>query len=119
MPFPERLAGRRVLSGHGTWDKARHGFFEIPPGTNLTVYAKKGQGISNRLGQAVELDVDLTDVWQRTYRAGSLAPNLTLHPPGTLRLMGNPQTVATPTLLENLVTRDMGDVHWAACFHMK
>ena len=119
LPFPERATGRTVLSGHGAWYKRQDGFFRLPPGTSLTVYAKKGQGVSERLGQAVELDVDLTGVYQRVYRAGSLVPNLTLMPPTGLRVMGVGRTVTTPTLLQDLLKPHMGLVHWAACCHMR
>ena len=119
LPFPNRTVNRTVLSGHGEWEKAINGFVEIPRGSTFTIYGKKGEWISNRLGQAVELDVDLSNVYQKTFRGGSLAPNLTLLPPDGLTLMGNPVTVGMPTTLGELLQRYSGDIHWAACVPIK
>jgi RHS repeat-associated protein len=105
-----------VFSGHGVWHKKASGFLRVPPGTTLTVYTKKGEAMGDRLGQAIELNVDLGAVYKKVYKPGQLVPNLTLYPAGRLSLMGKPVTVQQPTLLKDLLKPDMGSCHWAACF---
>jgi hypothetical protein len=108
---------RTVFSGHGSWSKLEDGFTKVPRGTTFTIYgyAKKGELIGNRLGNAIEINVDLSGVFSKTYTPGMRAPNLRLHPPGDLEILGNPRTVTEPTLLQDLLEPYMGACHWAAC----
>jgi hypothetical protein len=112
------LEKRTVFSGHGFWKKS-DGVITVPEGTTLTVYVMTGETMDDHFGQAIELNVDLTKVFKYTFRPGMTVPNLTLTPPNGLKLMGNPKTVDSPTLLKDLLKPNMGDTHWAACFTVK
>jgi hypothetical protein len=110
-------ANRVVLSGHGSWSPS-DGYTTVPEGTTFHTYAPLGETIYDGLGNAIETNTlaqyegsySLT-----TYGPGSQVPNLTLHSPEGLVILGNPVTVEANTLLGNLLLPNMGDVHWAAC----
>lgn len=103
-----------ILSGHGGW---KSGALVVPKGTKLHFYSEHGATITDRLGNVIETNGDLSKVYKRTYSEGEVVHNYTLYPPGNLNIKGG-TTVQTPTKLSELLKPNMGDVHWAACTHV-
>ncbi len=103
-----------IFSGHGGYEIGS-GITVVPEGTTLTVYSKFGSTITDRLGNLIETEGDLSSVYSRTYAAGDRLPNYTLYAPDGLVLKGNPVTVSSPTPLSDLLKPDMGGCQWAAC----
>ncbi|MBI5840803.1 MAG: RHS repeat-associated core domain-containing protein [Chloroflexi bacterium] len=104
--------GRVVLSGHGGYSST-NGTTTVPNGTTLHTYAPLGKPITDKLGNAIETGV--VNSGEYIFGPSKQVPNLTLYPPTGLKIMGDPTTVNSPTLLSDLLVPDMGDVHWAAC----
>ena len=128
-----------MLSGHGSYD-SRHGETQVPEGVEFRVVAPLGASIADSLGQALE-DMqpinylglknpgsnDLISVPAVTvYRAGSMAPDYTLHAPrGIVIKPGGPHVlgVEADTQLSALWIRvapflkpgKTVRVYWAAC----
>jgi RHS repeat-associated protein len=102
------------FSGHGDY-RPRDGYTVVPEKTSLTLYSEFGATISDRLGNVIETGGDTSKYHSRTYTAGQKVRNYTLHPPGDLKIKGNPLTVSSPTRLSELLRPGMGDCHWAAC----
>ena len=105
---------RHVVSGHGYYNP-NHGKVIVPPGTTTTVYAEHGSTITDALGNLIETGGDTSGVYSKTFYPGESMPDYTIYPPDGLNIMGNPQTVLSPTRLSELLTQDMGDVHLAIC----
>jgi len=109
---------RYVPIGHGQWWME---VFTMPDGTRLTIYSQTGDLITNRLGQLIERDSVPAGVFRQTFRAGEVAPDLTLLPPDELIVTatdpsGTPIVVDRGTLLSEIMKRyGPGDYHWAAC----
>jgi hypothetical protein len=103
-----------TFSGHGDYS-ASDGYLSVPDGTTFTVYAEHGSTITDRLGNLIETGGDTSGVPSWTFHGGDEVPNYTLHPPDGLDIQGTPFTVAQSTKLEDLLSPNMGDCHWAAC----
>jgi hypothetical protein len=101
-----------VLSGHGSFESA-NGMIKVPEGISVSTYVPHDSYLLDRVGNDIELGNPPAPT--RVYGPGDEMPNYTLHSPNGLRIMGNPITVSEDTLLNDLLTRDMGMVHWAAC----
>jgi len=104
---------RTVLSGHGTLLPGPGPV--VPVGTSVTVHAPPGQQISNGLGNFIELGQAAPQSFAKTFMPGETLPNLILHPPSGLQVVGNPITVSEATRVGDLLTPNMGNVQWAAC----
>jgi hypothetical protein len=105
---------RHTISGHGYYDPD-HGKTIVPQKTTVTVYGEHGSSITDELGNLIETGGDTSGVYSKTFCQGESVPDYTIYPPDGLNIMGDPQTVLTPTRLSELLTEDMGDVHLAIC----
>jgi len=106
-----------IISGHGDYNpKQRCPTFEIPQGTNVTVWAVHGQILRNDVGNIIETHRHQgQNLFSQTYDAGDHMPNYTVHPSADLALQGSPLTVAGKTQLNELVMPMQGRVHLATC----
>jgi len=103
-----------VISGHGHYERA-NGFFNIPEGTSVTVYAYHGASISNNLGNEIELHTAKAyEAKTHTFNANEPMPNYTVTPL-ELPIKGSPMVVDKPTQLSTLIKPDQGRVHLAHC----
>jgi hypothetical protein len=105
---------RTVFSGHGGFFP-ENGTTVVPEGTSITFYSEHGSTITDPLGNAVETNQDVSQVFKRYYGPGDTVPNYTLMPPGDLKILGSPTTVTQDTNLSELLKPGMGNTHWAAC----
>jgi hypothetical protein len=106
----------KVLSGHGGWNQ-NVGYAKVPKGTSVTVFAKHGASISDRLGNSIEHgDFEtLRKVFNKTYTQGERIPNYILSKPVGLNIEGQPTLTRHDILLSDLLEKNMGHVLWAAC----
>lgn len=107
------MGDRVVLSGHGCFHPL-NGYFRVPLGSTVTVYAKHHGEITNDLGNLIESDRPF-DGYQHVFTPGESMRNYQLLPGVGLSLKYNPVTVEVPTMLDNLVKEHPGDIHFAAC----
>ncbi|MCB0084421.1 MAG: hypothetical protein KDE47_25950 [Caldilineaceae bacterium] len=105
---------RTVLSGHGGWYEA-DGYITIPEGTYLITYSPLGGTISDAMGNLIELDQVHDELYRQIFSPGDRVPNYTLFRPDKLNIMGNPFTTEEPIKLNDLLSPNDGQVHWAAC----
>lgn len=105
-----------VLSGHGGWNR-NLGYVIVPKGTDVTVFAKHGGSISDRLGNAIEHGEfnTLRNVFNKTYKQGQKIPNYVLSEPVGLNIEGQPTLTRHDVLLSELLEKNLGHVLWAAC----
>ncbi|TDC24827.1 hypothetical protein E1265_08505 [Streptomyces sp. 8K308] len=103
-----------VLSGHGHVEKQDAPTFIVPEGTHLAMYGRHRDTISDRLGGIIET-ADPMPMY--VYKEGTKLPDYLLLPPTGLTILGGSRTrtVSTPTRLSDLLSPNMGRVHWAAC----
>ncbi|MEU1279773.1 putative adhesin [Streptomyces sp. NPDC005805] len=114
-----RPDGETVLAGHGYLHRAA-GEVVVPEGTTIKFYIPDEGRIPGLNGVAVEGGSYPSGGWVETFHAGDRIPNYTLAPPeakgpGGFTVYENSTTVARKTNLDELLTENMGNVHWAAC----
>ncbi|WP_129843518.1 DUF6531 domain-containing protein [Streptomyces sp. RFCAC02] len=118
-----RPDGEIVLTGHGVfvevprnpsfWDRFRKTEFKVPKGTSIAVYTHHGGSINGAMNGRIQ--VGTADPF-RVYGPGERIPNYHLLPKDSWwQPTGNPVTVNSPVQLSDLVKKNMGRVHWAAC----
>ncbi|MDT0346684.1 WXG100 family type VII secretion target [Streptomyces litchfieldiae] len=112
-----RADGQTVFAGHGRLERGA-GEFVVPEGTTISFYAEHGESLHGLDGLAVEGGVFPADAVQ-VFRGGDVIPDYTLSAPaatrGGMSVFENSVTVANRTRLSELLSENMGDVHWAAC----
>ena len=103
-----------VLSGHGGIFAGDGTAVTVPPGTSVAMYSPHGVPISDYLGNQIET---ASPPPLEVYGPGEMLPDYTLYPPDGLNILGVPRnvTVTSATRLSNLLSANMGIVHWAAC----
>jgi hypothetical protein len=108
---------RTVFSGHGAFN-LDDGFLEVPEGTTINTYSNLGEGISDSLGNQIELG-NAQGLIQNSYGPGDIIPNYTLYPgdnPALSIIMNEGvYTPESPVTLNELIGPNMGTVDWAAC----
>ncbi|RKN40048.1 DUF6531 domain-containing protein [Streptomyces hoynatensis] len=121
-----RPDGEIVFTGHGVyleqprnlWERLfRRSHFTVPQGTSIAVYTHHGGSIVGATNGRIQ-----TGTIQpfQVYGPGQRIPNYHLLPKDEWRnLVGNPVTVNRPTQLSDLVKKNMGTVHWAACLNLQ
>ncbi|WP_181160543.1 putative T7SS-secreted protein [Streptomyces solincola] len=117
-----RPDGETVLAGHGYYEHMA-GEVTVPEGTTVSFYIPHGERIPGLNGVAVE-GGSYPGHAVETFGPGDRIPNYTLAPPeakgpGGFTVYENSSTVAQRTKLAELLTENMGNVHWAACREFK
>ena len=103
-----------VFSGHGGIHPEDRTLLTIPHGTELAMYSRHGESISDEVGNLIETG---NPTPLEIYRPGQQVPDYTLDDPDDLHIEGMPRniTVTGPTYLSELLGPNRGRVHWAAC----
>ena len=117
-----RPDGQTVFAGHG-YLRQGAGSFVVPEGTSISFYANRGESLQGLDGLAVEAGVYPQEAVQ-VFHGGDVIEDFTLaapapHGPGGFSVFENSTTVVSPTPLSELLTANMGDVHWAACLDLR
>ncbi|WP_326598225.1 putative adhesin [Streptomyces sp. NBC_01803] len=116
-----RPDGQTVFAGHGFLERGA-GDFVVPEGTSIAFYADHGEALHGLDGVAVEGGVYPGNAVE-VFRSGDVIPNYTLaapqSPSGGFSVFESSTTVADRTRLSDLLSSNMGDVHWAACRELK
>src|SRR5690606_9662023 len=86
----------------------------VPEGTQVAMYSRHGESISDLLGNRIETG---NPTPLEIYSPGEKLPDHSLFPPDNLHLEGTPRnvTVTGETYLSGILQDNMGTVHWAAC----
>ena len=99
-----------ALAGHGTF---LAGTFTVPEGTWITFHAPPGAALEDQFGKSIEGGA--VTKYNETYGPGDIIPEHRLGPPDGLDVLKTSITVASNTLLSQLLKPNMGRVDWAAC----
>ena len=101
---------RAALAGHGAFLLST---FTVPEGTWITFHAPPGSPITDQFGKSIEGGA--VTKYNETYGPGDIVPEHRLSAPDGLDVLGTSTTVASDTLLSQLLKPNMGRVDWAAC----
>ena len=108
---------KTVFAGHGTMNPDN--MYTVPEGTSLTVYSWDGASITDDFAQMIEAGNVPESVYKKTYQPGEQIPEYILSENyGDLTIADTSITVNESTPIDELLTENMGECHWAACTYI-